>query len=336
MNGWMKYALSTLFLPLLTGAAPAGPLSAAAETEAAEWRPDSGPVIDSVVASVNGEPISLSDILPVSRAKEYSFYAAYSGKDLYDAVLAERKRVLEEMIGRKLLVKEYRSAPFEIPPQYIESYLDDLAQNAGVRSRREFADLLRAAGTDLAELRRKAEEMLIIQAMSARRMQVAVNITPKMVFDYFEAHRSGLTRPEQWRLGMILVPASRADADRVITEISDVLSASPTRFGELAGRFSSGPNADKGGDLGLIERPRLRPEFAAAITGAAAGRVYGPVSAAEGTYFLCISEIVPAQEPDFKALEPGIREKLEQEAREKAIREHIEKLKAEAVIRYYL
>lgn len=47
-----------------------------------ELRPDDELQINSVLASVNGEPVSLEDILPATRQQEYQAYAAYSGDRL--------------------------------------------------------------------------------------------------------------------------------------------------------------------------------------------------------------------------------------------------------------
>ena len=52
-----------------------------------ELRPDDKLQINSVLASVNGDPVSLEDILPATRQQEYQAYAAYSGDRLYEAIL---------------------------------------------------------------------------------------------------------------------------------------------------------------------------------------------------------------------------------------------------------
>lgn len=314
---------------------------AAAEPDGrTEFRPDDGPAIDSVVASVNGEPISLSDILPLSRSREFQLYAVHSGDALFAAVKAERKRVLEELIDRKLLVAAYRSDPFPIPPQYLESYLDDLADSMGVRSRREFAEMLRAAGQSLEEMRREAGERLIVQAMTSRRNQIAVNVTPKEVYEYFERNLSEFSRPERWRLWMIFIGREEPDRALALAETVGALAVDPARFEELAKKRAGTAAAGEGGtpgDLGLIESGRIRPEFAAALTAAPApGKVYGPVTTPEGDYFLRVTEIVAAETVDFRAAAPEIRARLEAGEREKSLRQYLDDLRTKAIVRYYL
>ena len=312
----------------LIAAPPSGP-----ETEPTAAVPAE---MDSIVASVNGDPISLSDILPESRTEEMGLYAAYSGEELFKAVQAVRRKILEEQINRKLIVADYEKDPFDIPAQYLESAMDMMAVGSGIRTRSEFARHLRAAGLDITRLRLQVRERLIVQAMLARRRQVAIHVTPQEVFQYFEKNKETFSRPEQWELGMILIGREAPGREDTLKRLETELRETPDHFAELAEKHSSGPNAANGGSLGLLEKKRLRPEFAAALKEAVPGQVVGPVTTGEGDYFLRLIRIVPAQEADFLKLEPEIREKLEEAERQKAVQSYCDRLRAEAVIRIYL
>ncbi len=297
--------------------------------------PDGGE-LDSVVASVNGQPISLSDVLPESRSGEFGLYASLSGKALYKAILAARRKALDDIIDRRLLVEEYERAPFEIPTQYVESMLDDLAVNAGIRSRNEFAAKVRESGTTLEKLRREVRDRLVVQAMTTRWTGVVVSVSPREVFEYFKAHPEEFGKPETWNLALILIPAKRSDRAEVTGKIAAELTKDPNRFAALAAEYSSGPNAVGGGDLGLTPRNRLRPEFAAAIAEPVPGRVYGPVAGSEGDFFLRLLKVEKPETSDFRKLEPQIRTRLENERKREAVKGYLEKLRENAIIRYYL
>ena len=78
-----------------------------------ELKPDNQLEVNSVLASVNGEPISLWDVLPATRQQEYQAYAAYSGDRLYEAIRQIRRKTVDDLIDRKLLIADYRDKPFE-------------------------------------------------------------------------------------------------------------------------------------------------------------------------------------------------------------------------------
>lgn len=77
-----------------------------------ELKPDNQLEVNSVLASVNGEPISLWDVLPATRQQEYQAYAAYSGDRLYEAIRQIRRKTVDDLIDRKLLIADYRDQAF--------------------------------------------------------------------------------------------------------------------------------------------------------------------------------------------------------------------------------
>ena len=85
--------------------------------------------LNAVLATVNGEPISLGDILPMTRAREYQAAAAYSGDELTKAVYDLRLEAVDEVIDSKLIVADYSGKSFEIPEREVEAAVDEAEQN---------------------------------------------------------------------------------------------------------------------------------------------------------------------------------------------------------------
>ena len=73
---------------------------------------------ESVVASVNGEPVVLSDVVAESQFDEGKLFAMYSGQELEDAVVAQRRKVTDFIIDRKLLLNEFKKDEYTIPVSY--------------------------------------------------------------------------------------------------------------------------------------------------------------------------------------------------------------------------
>jgi len=295
------------------------------------------PEIDSVLASVNGVPISLVDILGATRDNEIRAFAVFSGPRLEEEIRTIRRKAVDERIDKLLVLEAYRKEenPPPIPTQAIEEELDRIAERLGVRSRSEFLRKLRASGTTVEEVRKEIEEYLILNMMVYDRIRIESNITPKEVYEYYQAHKAEFIRPETIDLAMIMLKLSDPDLDAKGKEIAAALAASPDSFADLARKYSAGPAGETGGDLGEIERKRLRAEFAAAMPEIAVGRVYGPVRTAEGVSFLRILAHKPEEKGDFRTLSPEIRRRIDREEREKIRKTYMDRLRAEAVIRYF-
>lgn len=150
-----------------------------------------------------------------------------------------------------------------------------------------------------------------------------------------QSHSEEFVKPETIELGLLLLSPDRKDLEAVTAEISKKLAADPENFAALARQYSSGPDAENGGNLGLIERRRLRPEFAAAIPSPEKGKVCGPIRTGDGVSFLKVLNHNPAERREFRKLTPEIRRRIEQDKREKIRDEYVKQLRQNAIIRYF-
>lgn len=324
------------FQAIVTGAAVIAGLTIYAADLPYKLKPNNQLEVNSVLASVNGEPISLWDVLPATRQQEYQAYAAYSGNRLYEAIRQIRQKMVDNLIDRKLILADYRNMTFKISDQDIETELDNIAEQMGYNSRNEFISNARKNGGSLEEIRKNVTDELIVQLMIFHKTQMAENVTPKEIYEYYQAHSEEFTKPETIELGLLLLTPERSDLETVIAKISQELDKDPESFTALTKQYSSGPEADNGGNLGLIERNRLRPEFAKAISSSEQkGQVYGPIRTEDGIFFLKILNLNPAESGKLQQLMPEIRNRLEQEKRDKVKEEYIKQLRRNAIIRYF-
>ena len=293
---------------------------------------------NAILAVVEGKPITVEDVLPMTRAREYQAAAALSGPALAEAVRKLRAEAVEAIIDRRLIVADYEAGSFRLTAGDIEHEVDAAADRAGCRSRRELARRLRETGADPAKFRREIEEQMIVQLMLQRAYAIRNFITPAEIRRRYDAEPEKYTRPERLRLAMMRIAESRADREALRQETEKVLAADPERFAELARRISDAPGREAGGDLGWIERGKLRAEFAAALEGKSIrpGMVLGPLTTPEGAVFLRILEHeAPFVEP-FESAAPKIREKLEETLRDESRREYCERLRRNAFVTYYV
>lgn len=297
----------------------------------------SGPQVDSILASVNGEPISLLDVIYESSYSESRLYAVYSSKEIFGEIQKLRKRILDEIIDRKLIMLDYQaSKPFKVPRQYVENLIDELAESFGCTNRSELREKAKEAGTTIEELRRKAREKVITQIMISNYIYTFVNLTPREIYEYYEKRVKDFSSPAQVRLQLLLLTKNRNDFERIKKELVEAFKTADKKiFTGMVRLYSSGPGAMRGGDLGWIECPELRPEFAKAIKDKKVGVIVGPVETAEGTYFIRINERKKAQESKFSTMLPQIKDKMESERRKKAYDAYIAKLRKKSVIRYF-
>lgn len=289
--------------------------------------------INSILATVNGDPVSLGDVLPLTRQVEFQAYAAYSGQELKDAIREIRKRVLDDIIDRKLIILDYEEKPFEITEQDIDSQVDDMATRMGYTSRSEFVRQARLSGTTLEKIRKEIKESMIVQLMMVNRIRYFATPTPKEVYEYYEANKDKFDAPEKIELGLIIIDGNAQKIN--IGELQKTLKADPGQFAALARKYSSGPGAASGGNLGWIERRKLRPEFQKELQTFHKGDVFGPLTTADGMAFIRVIDHKEAQNGDVGKIYQEIKKRLENERAKSVQDEYIKKLRKKAIINYY-
>ena len=288
--------------------------------------------MNSILASVNGIPISLQDILPLTGAEEFRAFSSCTGIELQKRILEIRRRAANELIDRKLILEDYAGKNFELSERDIESALDDMAEKSGLRSRAEFRDALRKQGTDIESVRKNIRESMIVQLMLHREYLTIKSVTPEKMYELYLKNQKAAKDSSSVELAMILLDRSNAPQSGYI---AGELNKDPSRFAALAAQYSAGPGREEGGKLGRINSDLLRPEFARVLRSPQVNKIYGPIATPEGTVFLKVLSCTSLQQKSFKESLPEIRKQLEQEQRRESKKKYTQRLRKNAIIRYF-
>lgn len=290
---------------------------------------------DSVLASVNGEPVSLSDIMFETQNEEYYFANSLDRKQAAQAIYDLRKKTLEELIDRKLILMEFKKKPFPIDNQQVSAVLDDMAVRANCRTRNEFYEKLRASGLSVDDFRRRVEERITVQYVIGRELYVKVNVSPKAVYEYYKANENEFSSPEMIQLNILFLNCRNPDFEKRRNTVAEKLAANPSDFYSLLAEYSELPGAKKNGSKILTSENELRPEFRKVLKTKELNQLVGPlVIPEEGVYYLLPDKIIPRSKKTLAEVQTQIIKKLEEQKRENAYREYVNKLRANAIIRY--
>ena len=325
----MKNLLTLLIFAFLLHALPLAAQDIGRETR-----------VDSVLASVNGEPITLLDVLIESGREEMRLASMFTGARLYSEIAKLRKEVIDEIIVRKLVYDSYKEKPFPIEEQYIENLMDSLAVSMGGGSRGGLLKKAKELGTTMTELREKIKEKLAVDILLSEYCDRPIYITPKEVYEYYTANQKQWTKPARYELQLLHIAndggRSGMDPETTCRKLSEQLAgADAARFARIVRDNSDAANSESGGNVGFVDQDKLRPEFAAALKNIEAGRIVGPVKTPEGYYFIRLASIVPEERIAFEKASEEIRRQLDRKAKNEMRAKYADNLKSRALIRYY-
>jgi peptidyl-prolyl cis-trans isomerase C len=202
------------------------------------------------VAVVNGEPV------PESVLRIYVL--ATERRNLDELSPEERERVVNDVIGLKLLAQE--------------------AEKAGLTSSRTLA-----AQIELQRLQNVARAM----ATDYLEKNPPTDADLQAIYDENLPRLAG----EQYKLRHILV-ASKADADTVIAELNQ-----GSDFIALARARADGPTGPNDGELGWLTLDSMPPSFAAAVQAMTVGSYSTAPVQTDAGYHVVLLEQIQRQEP---------------------------------------
>jgi len=188
----------------------------------------------------------------------------------------------------------------------------------------------RARGLDkspeVAEVARHLQEDLMESALYTGYVLKDVTVADGELRAYYDAHKSQFTTPEKRQVAHIVL-ATLADAQQARARIEN---GEP--FEDLLPLSTDAQSAKAGGDLGLISRKDVPPEFEGVLT-LKEGEVSAPIASKFGFHIVKVKEIAPEQPLEFEAAKGDIRKTLLQERQREARAAWVKKLRADAKLK---
>jgi peptidyl-prolyl cis-trans isomerase SurA len=107
---------------------------------------------------------------------------------------------------------------------------------------------------------------------------------------------------------------------------------SGTPFSSLAKEFSKGPNADAGGDLGIVNPSLLLPEVASVLQKMNVGQISDPVISSAGIHIIHLIDRAQATGGDFEKMRPQIESKLYDERVKEELKNYLAELRKKTYV----
>ena len=202
--------------------------------------------VPNAVAVVNGEPISSADL------QRELWLARAEGGEGNAPIDLLRKRVLDDLVARALLLQQARTRSVAVGQDQVErAFLRLRSEYPGTH----FDDLLAQQRLSAADLKARLRDQLTVEKLFNDEVFPQVQVGDEEVQRYFAEHPSEFEQPERVRVQQIVVK-TREEA----LKIREELRKKPQSFAEVARRASIGPEGKVGGDLGYFGKGSGMPE----------------------------------------------------------------------------
>jgi parvulin-like peptidyl-prolyl isomerase len=259
------------------------------------------PAVDRVVASVDGDPITM---------REVQDFASSHGQpiDTNDFASSDSaKTAVKALIGEKLLEQEVKKYDDKVDEAQVDKYIMQLRTEKHM-SDADFRAQLQASGMTYDELRKRARLDLEKAMMIEQEVRAKISVPDADVKAFYDSHQQDFTiAKERLRLAQILIalppnptPAQVSAAQKK-AEMIRARAAKGADFGDLARVYSDDDSKSNGGELGWFAPADINDSILAAVKPLKPGDISGQVRTSHGIHIVKLEEhevpgVVPLSE----------------------------------------
>jgi peptidyl-prolyl cis-trans isomerase C len=269
------------------------------------------------VAVVNGEAVTAEALALELR----QIRAGGEGEPVTEPL---RKRVLDDLVDRALLLQQARARSIAVGQDQVErAFLRVRGEYPGTY----FDDLLARERLSQAELKARLKEQLTVERLFHDEVFPRVVVAPAEVERWYAEHPTETQEPDRVRVLQVVV-SSRDEA----VLLRDKLRRDPSRFAEVARASSIGPEGKNGGELGWIGRGTGFPEVFDVCFSLPLNSISDVVPSPYGFHVFRVVERKGASRRTLEQARGEIGERLLRERRARAQDEYLAALRGRATI----
>jgi parvulin-like peptidyl-prolyl isomerase len=294
-------------------------------------------VVDRIVAVVNDDIITLSELDSSFQPYQKRIDAGYKGPDKDKVIADGHSKILSRMIDNRLIEQRSKKAGIVIKDDEVMDTIKDLLGRKSIPMA-ELTKTLEQEGTTLEAYRQDMKEQMTRMRLLRRELKTKTLVSDEEIGEYYVKHRQEYEGKEAVRIKQILIllpqNASRAmkiklnaDAEMIRKRMVDGES-----FDMLAVQFSQGPSAATGGDVGFLDKGTMLPEVDDRAFRLSKDEISEVIVSPVGFHIIKVLDRRGAGIKPIDVVREEIKAKLEEEKMEKKYEEWIVDLRKKSHI----
>ena len=225
--------------------------------------PAGAEVIEEIVAWVNGEIITRSELEEEEQAMMAEVYRRHTGEELDEQVRQLNEELLLRMIDRKILVD--KAATMYDIEKMAEVFYENFQEQQGIESEEELAAALAREGMTKDSLKQRLVEMFAPDEVLRFEVGARIAVSDGELQAYYDEHQEEFRKPAEATLREIVLLAEddaakerrRPEAEQVRTRVT----ADGEEFEAVAREVSEAGTSAEGGLLGPLKKGELSEQL---------------------------------------------------------------------------
>jgi peptidyl-prolyl cis-trans isomerase SurA len=295
--------------------------------------PARGEVVEEIVAKINDDIISRSDLQEAEKDLLADLYRSYTGKDLDEKVKNAKASLLLSLIDRKILL--HRAARLFDMDKMGDNLLAQFREDRKIKSDEDLKKMLDQEHMTIADLKKKLVEWTAPEQVLGYEVKDRVAVSDKEVDAYYAAHPETALIPAVATLREIVLladadkkPERRAEAEKVRER-----AATPgADFEAIVREVSDAGTRGSGGLISDVKKGELATQLEALVFSVPPGEVSPVLEMPYGFHIVKVESRTEERARPLDELRPELKQQLYREKFEQAYNDFLKRARKEADI----
>jgi peptidyl-prolyl cis-trans isomerase SurA len=295
-------------------------------------------VVDQIVAKVNGDIVTLSELLKTAQDTADGLrQQGLQGDRLRQAYDEREKDFLRNRIDQLLLTQRAKELDINVDSE-VSKYLADLQRQQKIADPDKFHEVVRQqSGMSFEDFKQEVKNNMLTRQVIGREVASRINVSPQEIETYYNAHKTEFVREERVFLREILISTDGKNAAgqaAALKKANDLYARASKgeRFADLARDNSDANTSNQGGDLGGFKKGELQKTIEDTVWNLKPGEVAKPLKVDHGYLILKVEDHSQAGQETLQQAQDEIREKLYSTRMEPKIRDYLTGLRKSAFL----
>ncbi len=295
-------------------------------------------LLDQVVAVVNEDPITQSELDMLLRPIYETYKSEYQGQDLYRKLTEARRKLLSQLIEDRLVYQEAKKREVKVDEPDIERRVEKFKSR--FKTPQEMEEVLKRQGMTLTFIRDRFRRQAMIENLQDQEVRARVIVSPAEVEIYYNEHPDQFSSADSLKLRSITLKKSEEakekgmkdeDAWRKIEGMRKKVLGGAA-FSDLAKQASEDSHAPEGGLTGWVEKGDMIPEIDQVIFNQKPGTVSEIIETQMGYHLFWVEEKKPGQKRTLEQARDEIHSFIYRQKSEVRFEEWLNELKQTAYV----
>jgi peptidyl-prolyl cis-trans isomerase SurA len=290
-------------------------------------------VVDRIIARVNNEIITQRMYEREKQKLRQQLAQDYSGPELEVQFRDQSKNLLRDLIDQSLMVQKAKDLDINVDTDVVKR-LDEFRKQSNLDTLEDLQKEVEKQGMLWEDFKDQIKRQLLMREVIQHEVGSRVIVSREDARKYYEAHKKEFESPGMVHLAEILISSQKYKPDEAKKRADEALAElkAGARFSDVAKKYSDGPAADQGGDIGFLKINTVNPSISEVVSKLDVNEYSGLLDTKQGYAILKVLERFSPGIPKFEEVEQRVNEVLYEQKMQPRLREYLVELRKESYI----